>query len=74
MNGNVWEWTADWYDANYKTSLGSDFIENGVTSTKSIRGGGWSDPAEDVRSASRLGMVPTGRYNVLGFRLCLRAI
>ena len=38
MNGNVWEWTEDWYDANYKTSLSSDLIENGVTSTKSIRG------------------------------------
>jgi formylglycine-generating enzyme required for sulfatase activity len=74
MNGNVWEWTEDWYDSNYKTSVGSDFIENGVTSTKSIRGGGWSDPPEDIRSASRLGMVPTGRYNVLGFRLCLRSI
>jgi len=74
MNGNVWEWTEDWYDANYKTSLSSDLIENGVTSTKSIRGGGWSDPLEDIRSATRIGMVPTGRYNVLGFRLSLRSI
>lgn len=74
MNGNVWEWTEDWYDADYKTSLGSDLTENGVTSTKSIRGGGWSDPLEDIRSASRMGMVPSGRYNVLGFRLSLKAI
>ena len=74
MNGNVWEWTADWYDANYKTSLGSDLLETEVTSTKSVRGGSWSDTQKDLRSASRIGIGPAGRYDILGFRIALKAI
>ena len=74
MNGNVWEWTADWYDANYKTSLGSDLLETEVTSTKSARGGSWSDIQKDLRSASRIGIGPAGRYDILGFRIALKGI
>jgi formylglycine-generating enzyme required for sulfatase activity len=33
------------------------------------RGGCWGDNARDVRSASRVGFVQSGRFGITGFRL-----
>jgi iron(II)-dependent oxidoreductase len=59
MSGNVWEWCADWYDANYyknspaQNPKGPDSGESRV-----LRGGAWYDGAESVRAAVRGGVGP----------------
>lgn len=62
MHGNVWEWTIDGYSAEGHQAI-ADLVrskqppvqwpENAFPRT--VRGGGWQDPADRLRSASRLG-------------------
>ena len=68
MAGNVWEWTASVYDANYKFSeqLSSN---NDAKSPRVLRGGSWLYFPNYLRSAFRLYYSPDYRYNFIGFRL-----
>lgn len=64
MVGNVWEWTADDYAADY-----SRVPDHAL---RAIRGGGWSSPHPGgVRGTSRDGAPPSFRLSILGFR-CAR--
>ena len=69
MAGNVYEWTADWYAADYYTQspeanpLGP---QNGTT--RVIRGGAWSSDWYFIRTASRLSFYPDLFSNDIGFR------
>ena len=67
MLGNVSEWTADWYGENPSGAV-TDPQGPDTGSRRVVRGGGWSDGAEFVRSANRRSGSPGGRGRV-GFRL-----
>lgn len=74
MSGNVWEWTADWYSADYYTTLGPETSnptgpESG--SERVIRGGSWADARYQLRLTERFQFNPLGSDNALGFR-CVR--
>jgi len=72
MHGNVWEWTADRYQAAYPN--GNPVIDPtgpASGSNRVIRGGSWANGGPSLRSAKRLSHAPSDRVN-LGFRLSLR--
>jgi formylglycine-generating enzyme required for sulfatase activity len=73
MSGNVAEWTADWYDANYyKTAPDRNPKGPERGTQKAFRGGGWIDSGPSIRPAQRNGAEPSMKMNWLGFR-CARS-
>ena len=71
LAGNASEWVADWYSASFAT--GDVRNPKGPESGpgRGIRGGGWQEPAERLRSAKRFYASPDNRAEDLGFR-CAR--
>lgn len=62
MIGNVWEWCWDYAD----TARYGDY--------RSLRGGGWDDPAWSSRASVRRGSAPDAALEDVGFRVVSAAV
>ena len=70
VHGNVWEWTADSWQAGYWETPSDGSSWNSSEETKRVvRGGSWSSGSEDLRSANRWANYPSNRLNHIGFRV-----
>ena len=72
MSGNVAEWVADWYDAEYYHVSPAENPTGPETGTKKIlRGGGWNSTDNDLRITTRQGFFPDFAFASWGFRCVL---
>lgn len=70
MHGNVYDWCADWYDANYYNNNQNDNPKGPERGPyRVVRGGSWDDGAQACRSAYRSIRTSDDRSSNVGFRL-----
>jgi len=68
LAGNASEWVADWYSESFATSDVRNPKGPASGPGRGIRGGGWQEPAERLRSTKRFYAAPNSRADDLGFR------
>lgn len=71
MSGNVWEWLADCWHANYQGAPedGSAWESGCTYNIRLLRGGSWNNKVRYVRSAFLYWNLPDNRNDYQGFRL-----
>lgn len=76
VHGNVWEWVQDGWEPGFyrdfaiKPAINPICLSSSETS-RIVRGGRWYHDATYCRSAFRLSVAPTDRFEDLGFRVAL---
>lgn len=74
MAGNVFEWTADHYDAAIYLAYSNGRTDPPTSGqAHTIRGGGWNDSRFNATTTFRLGCQPDSMGEHIGFRAALRA-
>jgi formylglycine-generating enzyme required for sulfatase activity len=74
MAGNVWQWCADGYDANFWSGRAAETVDPvnrsaGEQGMRVLRGGSWLDIDADLfRASFRSRFYPDDRYFSRGFR------
>lgn len=68
MAGNVWEWTADCWQATYQITASAEHTCS-QNAFRARRGGGWDNVPASTRSAVRSSASLLDRSYVLGFRV-----
>ena len=71
IHGNVFEWCADWYSANYPRGEAVDPKGSAKGSRRVIRGGAWLYVADNHRSSDRGFSPPDYVINEYGLRCAL---
>lgn len=71
MTGNVMEWVADWYDADYYHNSPQENQEGPLTGAFRVyRGGGWNNGPKSMSTSFRkICGIPSYSLENLGFRL-----
>lgn len=69
MNGNVWEWTLDWYLINRRPLNGEVSLDSTIHSEVVVRGGSAATSTADCRSQRRFHRFPGTRNPNTGVRL-----
>jgi formylglycine-generating enzyme required for sulfatase activity len=74
LHGNVWEWCQDWYGEHYyQESPAEDPQGPAAGDRRVVRGGCWSSPGSNCRTAYRGKLEPGDHLHRVGFRVVLVA-